>query len=154
MGSGDTSFANIALADLNSLVGLVPDKFYASATPAWLIGRVAWASYIQNLIYAAGGNTTAELSAGVPNSLLGFPVYISDQMPSDAVSTCAALFGNWTEGVIIGDREDVEISVSEEAFWANDITAVKGTTRYDIAVVDAGDGSNPGALVGLFTAAS
>jgi HK97 family phage major capsid protein len=157
MGSGDTSFANIALTDLNALVGLMPDKYYASASPAFLIGRVAWASYIQNLLYAAGGNTFLSLSGdsdGSSAQLFGFPVYISDQMPADAVSTCGAIFGNFNEGVIIGDREDVEISVSEEAFWANDITAVKGTTRYDINVHDAGDGSDAGALVGLFTAAS
>jgi len=154
MGSGDTSFANIALTDLNSLVGLMPDKYYASASPAWLIGRVAWASYVQNLVYAAGGNTLSDMAAGAAPQLFGFPVYISDQMPADAVSTCGAIFGNWNDGCVIGDREDVEISVSEEAFWANDITAVKGTTRYDINVHDAGDGSNAGALVGLFTAAS
>lgn len=154
MGSGDTSFANIALTDLNQLVGTMPDKFYASATPSFLIGRVAWASYIQNLVYAAGGNTLSDLASGAAPQLFGFPVLISDQMPADAVSTCGVLFGNFQEGVTIGDREDVEISVSEEAYWAEDITAVKGTTRYDISVVDAGDGSNAGALVGLFTAAS
>ncbi len=159
MASTNTSFADITLANLNALVGLMPDKFYSSATPAFLIGRVAWASYIQNLLYAAGGNTFLSLSgdsdgSGATAQLFGFPVYISDQMPADAVSTCGVLFGNWQDGVCIGDRMDMEISVSEEAFWANDITAVKGTTRYDISVVDAGDGSDAGALVGLFTAAS
>ena len=154
MGSGDTSFANIALTDLNALVGTLPDKYYGSATPSWLIGRVAWASYIQNLVYAAGGNTLADLASGAKPQLFGFPVYISDQMPADAVSTCGVIFGNFNEGVLIGDRETIEISVSEEAFWQFDITAVKGTTRYDINVHDAGDGSDAGALVGLFTAAS
>ena len=154
MASTKTAFADITLANLNALVGTMPDKYYASASPAWLIGRIAWAANIQNLIYAAGGNTLSDMASGVAPQLLGFPVYISDQMPADAVSTCGALFGNFNDGVVIGDREDVEISVSEEAFWANDITAVKGTTRYDINVHDAGDGSDAGALVGLFTAAS
>jgi len=154
MSSGNTAFSDITLANLNALVGTMPDKYYASASPAWLIGRLAWAANIQNLIYAAGGNTLSDMAMGVAPQLLGFPVYISDQMPADAVSTCGALFGNFNDGVIIGDREDVEISVSEEAFWANDITAVKGTTRYDINVHDAGTGSAAGALVGLFTAAS
>jgi HK97 family phage major capsid protein len=75
-------------------------------------------------------------------------------MPASAVSTFAAFFGNWNDAVVIGDRENVEISVSEEAYWANDITAVKGTTRYDINVHDAGTGSVAGAVVGLKTAAS
>jgi len=154
MSSGNTAFSDITLANLNALVGTMPDKYYASASPAWLIGRLAWAANIQNLIYAAGGNTLSDMAMGVAPQLLGFPVYISDQMPADAVSTCGALFGNFNDGVIIGDREDIEISVSEEAYWANDITAVKGTTRYDINVHDAGTGSAAGALVGLFTAAS
>jgi len=157
MASTKTSFADITLANLNALVGLMPDKYYASATPSFLIGRVAWASYIQNLLYAAGGNSFLSVSgdsSGASAQLFGFPVVISDQLPSDGVSTCAAIFGSFQDGVVIGDRESVEISVSEEAFWANDITAVKGTTRYDINVHDAGTGSVAGALVGLFTAAS
>jgi len=154
MASTKTAFSDITLANLNTLVGTMPDKYYASASPAWLIGRIAWAANIQNLVYAAGGNTLGDLASGAAPQLFGFPVYISDQMPADAVSTCGALFGNFNDGVVIGDREDVEISVSEEAFWANDITAVKGTTRYDINVHDAGTGSVAGALVGLFTAAS
>jgi len=158
MSSGNTAFSDITLDNLNALVGLMPDKYYASATPSFLIGRVAWASNIQNLLYAAGGNTFLSLSGdsdgGASAQLFGFPVVISDQLPSDGVSTCAAIFGSFQDGVIIGDREDVEISVSEEAYWANDITAVKGTTRYDINVHDAGTGSVAGALVGLFTAPS
>ena len=86
--------------------------------------------------------------------MFGFPVYVSDQMPADGAQTFAAFFGNFNDAVVIGDREDVEISVSEEAFWANDITAVKGTTRYDINVHDMGDASDAGAVVGLKTAAS
>jgi HK97 family phage major capsid protein len=154
MASSNTAFSDITLANLNALVGTMPDKYYASASPAWLIGRLAWAANIQNLVYAAGGNTLSDMASGAAAQLFGFPVYISDQMPADGVSTCGALFGNFNDGVVIGDREDVEISVSEEAFWANDITAVKGTTRYDINVHDAGTGSAAGALVGLFTAAS
>jgi HK97 family phage major capsid protein len=154
MASTKTAFSDITLANLNSLVGTMPDKYYGSAEPAWLISRVAWASNVQSLVYAAGGNTLGDLASGAAPQLFGFPVYISDQMPASAVSTFAAFFGNFNDGVVIGDRENVEISVSEEAYWANDITAVKGTTRYDINVHDAGDGSSAGAVVGLKTAAS
>ena len=47
----------------------------------------------------------------------------------------------------------IDISVSEEAYWANDITAIKGVTRYDIQVHDIA-GSSAGAVSGLKTAAS
>ena len=69
-------------------------------------------------------------------------------MPVSAVSTYAAFFGNFDAGCLIGDRMSVEISVSEEAYWANDITAVKGVTRYDIQAHDIA-GSSAGAVVGL-----
>jgi HK97 family phage major capsid protein len=154
MGSGDTGFANIALTDLNDLVGKLPDKYYGSGSPAFVMGRTTWASHVQSLIYAAGGNTVSNLEGGVRPQLFGFPVYVSDQMPASAASKCAAIFGNFSDGVLIGDREQVELAFSDAAYFAEYVTAVRGVTRYDINVHDAGDGSNAGALVGLFTAAS
>tara|TARA_R110002110_G_scaffold279678_1_gene494613 strand:- start:1246 stop:2541 length:1296 start_codon:yes stop_codon:yes gene_type:complete len=153
MASGNTAFSDITLANLNSLVGTLPDKYYGSAEPAWLVSRIAWASNFQSLVYAAGGNTLGDLASGAAPQLFGFPVYISDSMPVSAVSTYAAFFGNFDAGCLIGDRMSVEISVSEEAYWANDITAVKGVTRYDIQAHDIA-GSSAGAVVGLKTAAS
>jgi len=154
LASSNTSFADIALADLNTLVGTMPDKYYGSATPSWLIGRQTWSSYIQALVYAAGGNTISDLASGAAPQLFGFPVEISDQMPADGAQTFACFFGNFQDAVLIGERELMEISVSEEAYWSSDITAVKGTTRYDINVHDVGDASDAGAVVGLKTAAS
>jgi HK97 family phage major capsid protein len=156
LASSNTSFADITLSDLNTLVGTMPDKYYGAGTPSWLFGRQTWSSYVQALVYAAGGNTIFDLASdgGASPQLFGFPVLISSQMPSDGAQTFACFFGSWDSAVIIGDREDVEISVSEEAFWANDITAVKGTTRYDINVHDIGDASDAGAVVGLKTASS
>jgi len=154
LASSNTSFADITLSDLNTLVGTMPDKYYGSATPTWLIGRQTWSSYVQALVYAAGGNTIFDLAAGASPQLFGFPVEISDQMPSDGAQTFACFFGNFNDAVVIGDREDIEISVSTEAYWENDITAIKGTTRYDINVHDMGDASDAGAVVGLKTAAS
>jgi HK97 family phage major capsid protein len=153
MASGNTAFSDITLADLNSLVGNMPDKYYGSAEPSWLISRVAWASNIQSLVYAAGGNTLADLASGADPQLFGFPVKISDSMPVSAVSTYAAFFGNFDAGCLIADRMGIDISVSEEAYWANDITAIKGVTRYDIQVHDIA-GSSAGAVSGLKTAAS
>jgi HK97 family phage major capsid protein len=154
LASSNTSFADITLSDLNTLVGTMPDKYYGSATPSWLIGRQTWSSYVQALVYAAGGNTIFDLASGASPQLFGFPVEISDQMPADGAQTFACFFGNFNDAVIIGDREDIEISVSTEAYWENDITAIKGTTRYDINCHDLGDSSDPGAVVGLKTAAS
>jgi len=153
MASGNTAFSDITLADLNSLVGNMPDKYYGSAEPSWLISRIAWASNIQSLVYAAGGNTLGDLASGAAPNLFGFPVLISDSMPVSAVSTYAAFFGNFDAGCLLADRMNIEISVSEEAYWANDITAIKGVTRYDIQVHDIA-GSSAGAVSGLKTAAS
>lgn len=150
--SGNTSFANVALSDLNALHGLVPDKFANNLS--WIVGRSMWASYIQKLIYAAGGNTVSNLEGGVRPQLFGYPVYVSDQMPADAAGKVAALFGNFAQGVIIGDRQGVDIAMSDSRYFDEDVMAVRSTVRYDINVHDAGDGSNAGAVVGLVTAAS
>jgi HK97 family phage major capsid protein len=153
MASGNTAFSDITLADLNSLVGNMPDKYYGAGEPAWLISRLAWASNVQSLVYASGGNTLSDLASGAAPQLFGFPVYLSDSMPVSAVSTYACFFGAFQSAAVIGDRMGIDISVSEEAYWANDITAIKGVTRYDIQVHDIA-GSSAGAVSGLKTAAS
>lgn len=150
--SGETSQSSVALADLNSTVGKLPDKYHDRAV--WVMNRSFYANVVQKLVYAAGGNTVNDIASGSGPSLFGYEIFMSEQMPADAADKCVALFGSFYDGVIIGDRDGVEIAMSDAAYFSEDVLAVRGTARNDIAVHDAGDGSNAGAIVGLFTAAS
>ena len=150
--SGETSQSNVALADLNSVAGKLPDKYHARAV--WVVNRSFFANVIQKLVYAAGGNTHGDIASGTAPSLFGYPVHLTEQMPADAADKCVALFGSFVDGVIIGDRAGIEIATSDSVYFADDCLGIRATSRNDINVHDAGDGSNAGAIVGLFTAAS
>lgn len=54
------------------------------------------------------------LSAGVPDTLLGYPVYLSEDLPGLVTDEIGAIFGNWSEGYTIVDR--VGITVQRDQF--------------------------------------
>lgn len=150
--SGETSQSNVALADLNAVAGKLGDKHHSQAV--WVMNRSFYANVVQKLVYAAGGNTVSDIAGGSGASLFGYPVYLTEQMPADAADKCIALFGAFVNGVVIGDRDGVEIAMSDSVYFADDCMGIRATARNDINVHDAGDGSDAGAIVGLFTAAS
>ena len=150
--SGETSQSSVTLADLHSVAGKLGDKHHAQAV--WVMNRSFYSNVVQKLVYAAGGNTVSDIAGGSGASLFGYPVYLTEQMPADAADKCIALFGAFVNGVVIGDRDGVEIAMSDSVYFADDCMGIRATARNDINVHDAGDGSDAGAIVGLFTAAS
>jgi len=150
--SGETSQSSVTLADLHSVAGKLGDKHHAQAV--WVMNRSFYSNVVQKLIYAAGGNTVSDIAGGSGASLFGYQVYLTEQMPADAADKCIALFGAFVNGVVIGDRDGVEIAMSDSVYFADDCMGIRATARNDINVHDAGDGSDAGAIVGLFTAAS
>ena len=86
---------------------------------------------------------------------MGYPVALTDHMPTaTAVSTTSCLFGTFSDGVIIGDRESLSVMTSEHRYFEERNLGILGASRYDINVHAGGDGSDAGAYVGLVTAAS
>ena len=150
--SGETGWSSVALSDLHSVVGKLPEKYVPGAS--WLMSRSFFSQIVEKLMYAAGGNTHSDIASGSGKQFFGDPVNFSDQMPADAADKCAALFGDFEGGVVIGDREGVEVAFSSEYAFNEDVTTARGSARYDINVHAGGDGSNADAYVGLFTAAS
>ena len=150
--SGETGQSSVTLADLHSVAGKLGDKHHAQAV--WVMNRSFYSNVVQKLIYAAGGNTVSDIAGGSGASLFGYQVYLTEQMPADAADKCIALFGAFVNGVVIGDRDGVEIAMSDSVYFADDCMGIRATARNDINVHDAGDGSDAGAIVGLFTAAS
>jgi len=150
--SGETGWSSVALSDLHSLVGTLPEKYVPGAS--WLMSRSFFSQIVQKLMYAAGGNTVADVAGGSGAQLLGYPVDFSDQMPANAADKCAALFGDFNGAVVIGDREGVDVAFSGDYAFNEDVTTARGSARYDINVHAGGDGSNADGYVGMFTAAS
>lgn len=165
VGSGDT-WPELALVDFEAVVAKLP--LYADTPNArWLVHKTFYWAVMQKLKYAAGGNDTANLSAGTPQTFMGYEVVYSQVMPKvTGVSQICAYLGDFTLGVDFGDRKGTEITFSKDATvggvnaFETDQMFIKGVERFDLNVHDVGNQSataasrQPGPIVGLITAAS
>ena len=154
LASGETGFSSIALEDLHAVVGKVNDKFWNEASMSWIMRRSTFAEVIQKLVYAAGGNTVDTISGGQRPQLFGYPIYFSDEMPTSAAAKYGVLFGNFNAGVVMGERQGVEIASSADYAFNLDVMTMRLTARYDLNVHEAPGASSTGAFAGIKTAAS
>jgi predicted phage gp36 major capsid-like protein len=67
------------------------------------------------------------LSAETPPTLLGYPLFISDDMPVKAASSDSVAFGNFKSGYTIVDRAD--ISILRDPFTAKPYVKFYATKR-------------------------
>ena len=151
LSSGETAWSDVTLAHLHAQVGTLPEKYVPNAS--WLMSRAFFSQVVQKLMYAAGGNTVADVASGSGAQLFGYPINFSDQMPASGAGVVAAYFGDFEGAVALGDREGVDVAFSSEYYFNQDCTGARGSSRYDINVHGAG-GSSADAYVGMFTAAS
>lgn len=167
-GGGYSTFTGAATPDnARTLVSNV--KPWALQGACFIMHRTVW-SYFQtkaptNAPYYLStfnpvltGNTQANGTQGYPlgvaGTMWGYPVLLSDKMPSStAVSTKYVIFGN-LKHIFLGMRQDIAVSISQEAtvgsynLFAANMSAVRVITRVAIAV------GLPAAFAVLKTAAS
>lgn len=90
------------LDDLNDLVATLKADYRAGAS--WLMTR-ATASAVRKKKDSQGQYLWQPSSQlGQPDSLLGFPVYLAEDMPAIAANALAIAFGDFREGYTIVDR--------------------------------------------------
>lgn len=154
LGSGETAWSNVVLTDFNELMGLLPDKFWMDPDLYWVMRRNFYAEVVQKLLYAAGGNTVQTIEGATRPALMGYPIAFTDRMPADAANKACCFFGNFRAGVVIGDRQSIQLAASTDYAFDEDVLTLRLTSRYDINFHENGDGSNAGAVVGMFTAAT
>ena len=163
--SGEDTFAECANPDnCRDLIAAI--KPWALQGAAFIMHRTVW-SIIQKKKASTGGDYFAsavnpilsgDAKVGMPNAvagtLWGFPVYLSDKMPSStAVSTKFIAFGNLKHSYW-GTRGDMTLSISEHATVGTDnlfeqnMSAVRVTQRQAVAV------GLPGAFAVLKTSAT
>lgn len=151
-GSGDDTWAELALEDFTGTMGKLPEKY--SRAPVWVCSANFYWSVMVKVLAGAGGNNVASLTSG-PNGepmFLGYPVYFTDKMPrTTAASTKCAMFGTFSMGAMLGDRVGIRIGRSDDVGFLEDVTTLRATSRYDIQVHAPGDSSNAGAYVALST---
>ena len=159
VGAGNL-FSELTLANFNSCVGLLPE-YADNGNTAWYVHKKVWADVMQRLAYAAGGNTTELVAAGIAKSFMGYPVRTTQVMPkADANDQVVALFGDLSQTAILGDRRQITVATSEHVGFTSDLLTIKATSRLDINVHSFGNASGTaasrvvGPIVALASAAS
>ncbi len=154
------TWAAQVLADFNNVVGKLP-QYADDDNTTWVCHKTYYASVMQKLELAAGGNTIMEIATGDRRprpQFLGYPVTFSQIFPSATATTgVTAVLGNFTQGALFGDRQSTTIAFSEHAtiggenvFERNQI-AIRGTERFDLVVHGCGTSAVVGPIVGLQT---
>lgn len=148
------TWGEIVMADFTNTMGLLPTEHWSN--PAWICSAAFFYGPMLTLLANAGGNTMPILQEGTMRPMfLGYPVFLSDKMPTaTGTDQKSVLFGTFSDAAVIGDRETLSIAFSDQRYFDEDVTAVRGVTRYDINVHNAGTASVVGAYTTLATSAS
>lgn len=147
------AYSEIILADFHNTMSRLP--LYARGGARWIASAAFFDTVMHKLQVAAGGNTVANIADGGVPRFLGYPVTLSQVMPTtEANSQICALLGNFQQGTTFGDRRLLSLALSSEYKFAEDQLAIRGTQRFDINVHDVGNTVNAGPIVGLITAAA
>lgn len=148
--SGHDTFAEIDANDLASLMGKLPQ--YARTNAKWIVSTVGWDVLFSRLMAAAGGNNTVTLAGKITQSYLGYPVEISQVMPTstgDLSDVVMLLFGDLRLAATLGERRGIQVKRSDEIKFVEDQIAMKATERIDINIHDIGDATTAGPIVAL-----
>jgi HK97 family phage major capsid protein len=150
--SGVDSIGQPTLADLNTLIGTLPE--YALMNAKWYCSAVAKALVFDRLMAAGGGNTIQTLSGAITPTFLGYPVVTSQVLPTNTADTAMnnlsfILFGDLRLSSTLGDRRGISIRTSEDRYFEQDQIAIRATERFDINNHDLGDTSSAGPIVAL-----
>jgi HK97 family phage major capsid protein len=96
-------------------------------------------AYIQGLTAGAGNNMLImgnSLSEDAPFTLLGKPVYVSDQMPQIGVNAKEIFYGNITEALAIKFVNGVSMQVLQERFADQYAVGAVAYCEVDAAIVN------------------
>lgn len=132
-------FAEITAADLAIAMSSVQPRALRNAK--WICSSVCKAVVFDRLMAAGGGNTIQSLGGPVIQIYLGYPIVVSNEMPTTTGSLDTAvmlLFGDLSMAVTMGDRKGIEIARSTEFGFGDDLIYIKGVERCDINVHDVG----------------
>lgn len=150
--TGNSTFALCSTPD-NARTLISNVKPWALQGAAFIMHRTVWA-YMQTAKASTSGDyfiqaynpvvTGANTTQGFPNAmagtLWGYPVYLSDKMPTTtAVSTKYVIFGN-LKNLYVGNRQEMAVAISQDAtvgsdnLFAANMSAVRVVTRMAIAV--------------------
>lgn len=118
-------------------------KSTAMGRASWIMHPTVWAE-VAKLSTGISGDVTpllgpisgqiSALSAGFEKTLLGRPVYLSDSAPAwsnSATSSDTAFiaYGDWATTCVMGDRQQIEVEVSDHVYMATRERALMVSAR-------------------------
>ena len=129
--------ANSAALSINAILDLtaaLKQAYYSNAS--FLMSRSSLIAILKNQIATSQFQTFVTWEAGGAARLFGYPVQFSSQMPTYCASPAtngAILFGDFSQGWVIGDRGTHEISakVLDQVAALNGQTIILGYRRTD-----------------------
>ena len=153
VGTGN-AYSELTLGDFRGVVELLPEDVDEDA--AWFMSKKFYYSVVYPLAEAAGiANLFDILSDRKGRYLYGYPVVFTSAMPStEANSQICALLGDLRVAAYLAERKAFTIEASRDVYFGNYQTGIRAVERIDVNVFNVGDTTNPGAVVGLITAAS
>lgn len=113
----------------------VPQAYQTNS--AWLMHPTTY-GYLAGLTAGAGNNTLLlgnDLSSGTGLSLLGKPVYLSDNMPVIGVNALEIFYGDFS-GLAVKLTKNVSIEVLNERFADQYAIGVLGAVECDSAIIE------------------
>jgi HK97 family phage major capsid protein len=147
--TGSILFASFDIDDMSNLMAALPS--YALAGAKFFCSSQWNAQVFDNIKATAGGNTTMTLNDRPVPAYMGYPIIVSEVMPSSYTDTeCLVLFGDLSMSSAFGARSDIEVDVSKDKYWSTDQIGVRGKERFDIINHDVGDATNAGPVVGMY----
>jgi HK97 family phage major capsid protein len=148
------AYSEIVLADFEGIVSILPSD--ADENARWYMNKKFFYQVPYALARAAGvANLFEVLSDRKAKYLMGYPVEFVSAMPSvEANSQICAILGDLQLGAYLGERRQLEIARSEQAYFVSDQIGFRGIERIDINAFGVGDTSEAGPIVALITAAS
>lgn len=148
--SGIDTFAEVTATDLATMMAALPK--YALRNAKFYCSQPAFSLVFERLVAAAGGNTIDTMAGSVQPRYLGYPVVVSQSMPTstgDLSDVAMLLFGDLKLAATMGVRRDVTVALSNDRYFDTDQIGIRGTERFDINVHDLGDTSTAGPIVAL-----
>ncbi len=105
---------------------------YAKANAKWYMSPYTHALSVMNLDLAQGGSLG--LSAGGTFTFLGYPVVLTDQMPStgDLTGKAVVLLADLSSSSLYGIRQGIEIAQSSDVNFLSDQTVIRAVARVGI----------------------
>ena len=115
---------------------------YALPNAKFYISQTGFGNSLARLMLTAGGSATQIMPDGsVQHVLAGFPVVISQKLPSiltTLTGKAMMFFGDLAKAAKLGERRGVTVRRLNERFADADQIGIMGTERFDINVHDMG----------------